>query len=177
MPGHIGIKGNEEADIAAKTGAQTKVSGPEPFSPIPRAEVEAAIEESFAKQANDRWHKEKRFRQTKKVMPTIKSRWKRTFLSLGRRRLREVIQMITGHCVLRRHRFISHKAESPRCTKCKSGEEEMPEHFVAKCEAFKAQRYEVFKKDRVGLKEIILAGNFKLLCQYIKATKRFEETL
>ena len=97
------------------------------------------------------------------------------FLSLGRWRLREVIQMITGHGMLRRHRFISNKTDSPLCEKCSMGAEEYPDHFVGTCPAFQQLRQEIFGKATTTLKAIIAAENIKLLSQYIHRTERLKE--
>ena len=44
-PGHIGIQGNEKADILAKSGSALHCSGLEPFISIPYASGRAAIKD------------------------------------------------------------------------------------------------------------------------------------
>ena len=175
IPGHAGVEGNEIADRAAKAGATYKVAGPEPFTPVPSSIFREATKVAFLTEQEKRFRAELRFRQTKSTLVKMNKNLKNKFLSLGRWKLREVIQMITGHGMLRRHRFISNKTDNPLCEKCSMGAEEYPDHFVGTCPAFQQIRQEIFGKATTTLKSIIAAENIKLLSRYIQRTERLKE--
>ena len=54
-PGHIGIQGNEKADILAKSGSALNCLGPEPFISIPCASCRAAIKDWSVKRCKTSW--------------------------------------------------------------------------------------------------------------------------
>ena len=101
-PGHTGIYGNEKADILAKSGSALNCFGPEPFIPIPYASCCAAVKEWSAKRWKTSWIERKDCQRTKENVE-----WAPPFLThrlLSLKRLNEVLQVLTGHCNLQKHR-------------------------------------------------------------------------
>ena len=100
---HVGHAGNEAADLYAKLGSETKVSGPEPFLPVPQSFIDTKISDKIKQKWTKRWSKEKSCRQTKLWFETISTKFK-AFLAKGSRiEVGRLVQFITGHCNLRRH--------------------------------------------------------------------------
>ena len=57
VPGHVGVRGNERADVLAKNGTSIRADGPIPALPIAMAEVRRALNE-WSKRAHYRaWNR------------------------------------------------------------------------------------------------------------------------
>ena len=103
-PGHTGIHGNEKADILAKSGSALNCSGPEPFISIPYASCRAAIKDWSVKRWKTSWIERKYCLRTKENVGWASPQLNRRLLRLKRPRINEVLQVLTGHCNLQKHR-------------------------------------------------------------------------
>ena len=56
-------------------------------------------------------------------------------LNLERLQLNRVVQVLTGHCNLQRHKKTTGRAESSLCPKCSLGDE-TPNHYVGNCKLY-----------------------------------------
>ena len=56
-------------------------------------------------------------------------------LNLKRPQLNRVVQVLTGHCNLQRHKKITGRAESSLCPKC-SLDDEAPNHHDGNCKLY-----------------------------------------
>ncbi len=129
VPGHTGIEGNEKADEAAKTAANTTFVGPEPAIPIATAMLKQLVNDRTKETHLNRWRNTAEMRQSKKALQKpITGTELRTVMSLSRKELRWVIGIKTGHCGLNRHLSILGVAESAKCPKC-GAQEETPYHY------------------------------------------------
>ena len=70
--------------------------------------------------------------------PTIR------LLNLKRLQLSRVVQGLTGHCNLQRHKKTTGRAESFLCSKC-SLEDETPNHHVGNCKLYQDVRVKDFE--------------------------------
>ena len=136
-PGHTGIQGNEKADILAKSGSALNCSGPEPFISIPYASCRAAIKDWSVKRWKTSWIERKDCLRTKENAGWASPQLTERLLRLKRRRINEVLQVLTSHCNLQKHRCtMGHDASStsPKCNL----EEETPNHHVGECTYYQA---------------------------------------
>ena len=130
-PGHTAIQGNEKADNLAKSGSALNCWGPEPFISTPYASCRAAIKDWSVKRWKTYWIERKDCLRTKKkknadwASPQLTQR----LLRLKRPRINEVLQDLTGHCNLQKHRCTMGHDVSSTCPKCNL-EEETPNHHV-----------------------------------------------
>ena len=131
-PGHTGIHGNEKANILAKSGSALNCFGPEPFIPIPYASCCASVKEWSVKRWKTSWLERKDCQRTKENVEWAPPFLTHRLLSLKRPRLNEVLQVLTGHCNLLKHRKTSGHDVSSTCPKC-NPEEETPNHHVGEC--------------------------------------------
>lgn len=146
VPGHMGIKGNEEADWLAKKAIE-KGSSPTHWLPgvlckgLPGSigACTQRINDRVKKRAKCMWSSSPRAARMKyidKSMPSNK------FLglteNLSRHKASLLIQLRTEHIPLQNYLYRIGKAGSPTCEHC-GRERETVQHFLMQCPAFKKQ--------------------------------------
>ena len=139
---HCGHLGNEEADSLAKMGAEQVRYGPEPFLPVPDSYLKNAIKDKIISTWNKTWTTTKDCRQTKDWLPTVTSKVEKYLNTISRPDLSKLVQFITGHCNLMRHKSLQGNMK-PHCRLCKK-EEETPWHLATKCPSLIMRRRNTF---------------------------------
>ena len=140
---HCGIKFNELADSEAKKGVyntQNKVD-----TPLPESWAKAKIASSIKKIWTQRWVSVNEARQTKIFFPRPNKSTSDLLCNLNRRDLGFIVEMITGHCRLKRHESIVNHGGDPDCRYCGPGNPETPWHLIGECPAFFQRRREAFE--------------------------------
>ena len=102
-PGHTSIKGNEKADILTKSGSALNCSGPELFISIPYASCRAAIKDWSVKRWKTSWIERKDCLRIKENVEWASPQLTQRLLRLKRLRLKETLQVLTGHSNLQKH--------------------------------------------------------------------------
>ena len=172
IPGHEGHLGNEVADRLAKRGANEIFWGPEPGLPQTNTFFKNLIRE-WGRRAHDKeWKRREDCRQTKMFVPEVPQKAKDGLLTTSRSTARSLIQLMTGHNNLRRHRFLMKMEESPTCERCQL-DEETAEHFITECPAFMEERRKVFGS-RLLNKSDLPAIRAKDLQRFKNETGRFD---
>ena len=133
MPGHSGIEGNEVADELARLASSTSITGPEPGIPVSLSTLNQMINKWKLDVFNDEWKAIGTCRQAKNCIK-ISSSNSKYFLSLSRKYLKKLTDILTGHCTLNNHLNIMGISNNPNCEKC--GDVETAEHFLCKCPAY-----------------------------------------
>ncbi len=174
VPGHMGVQGNEDADCEAKKGARSAPFGPEPFLTIPYAELRGGIERCFLGKHKAAWWADDCFRQTKEAVGWAEPWLTKKILQSSRRAARLITQMLTGHCSLQRHRYISKLARDETCPKCLM-EDETPNHHVGECAFYEVERVQTLGVRRTSIRDVLKDKNVGALSGYLKLTKRLEE--
>ena len=95
-------------------------------------------------------------------------------LRLKRPIINEVLQVLTGHCNLRKHRCTMGHDVSSTCPKCNL-EEETPNHHVGECTYYQAVREKVFGKEKTSIKSVVEILNINLLAKYLQQAGRLAE--
>jgi ribonuclease HI len=186
--GHSGIKGNEEADKAAKSAADGFSSTPSSIPVYIRKKIKkstSALKQDRKKKAKEAWTSEwntseryKRFKAPDIVSPSSKK-----FLDLiSDHRLPKhiaslIFQLRVGHAPLNGYLHRFGKIESARCPACGEARE-TTEHFILRCPKYAHERWALLRhvRDNTPRLEHIMA-NPKLiipLMNYIDATERFK---
>ena len=173
-PGHTGIHGNEKVDTLAKSGSAFNCFRPEPFVPIPYASCRAAIKDWSVERWKTSWIERKDCMSTKENVEWASPQLTRRLLSLNRSRLNEVLQVLTGHCNLQKHRKTTGRDESPTCPKCNL-EEETPNHHIGACTYYQTLRRKVFGKEKNTIKSVVQKLNIDLLAKYLQQAGRLAE--
>jgi ribonuclease HI len=174
IPGHVGVQGNEDADGAAKKGATSRTFGPEPFLPLPECLRKRQIREFSAQLHRERWLATSEYRQTREAVGWADPRLTEKLLNLSKTSINQVIQIITGHANLARHRFICRKAREEICPYCFL-EPETPNHHVGECLYFEVDRRLCFGVRSTSVNTELRKGNVALLAKYLSTTGRLAE--
>ena len=174
VPGHSDIEGNEEADTLAKTGAHKLWEIPEPAVPISyrkcRLEVRYWIEKEHVKV----WNQTDSCLYTKGIIRTTDKIPAKSLLKLSRIKLCQVLQILTGHGNLAKHRYKMGKAQSPLCPKCHEAEE-TSQHYVGECPAYLNTRVSHFGYYKIQLSDLVKNDRILKLASFVQKTKRLDE--
>jgi ribonuclease HI len=153
IPGHEGHMGNEVADRLAKRGSELAVQGPTPFLPLGNTVIRTKIKSWEKKQHSERWSSRKDCRQTKMFLPELNRKWSKEIINQSKKNMRMIIQILTGHNNLRRHKFLMGIEPSAECENC-GEEEETSEHFLLKCPFYSLERYQILGNDLLEAEDI-----------------------
>ena len=137
---HVGHTGNEIADELAKKGA-VGIPTPEADSPLaPQILLKRTVAEGVGRLWHGTWADLNECRQTKHWFPAPNTLVSAQLLRLGRHQLSAMVQLITGHNFLNRHRALLREVEDPTCRLCLE-DEESSWHIIAECPALARLRY------------------------------------
>jgi ribonuclease HI len=169
VPGHTDIPGNEEADRLARLGAEN----PEVEISIPASYgiCKADIESWMAKRHKKYWALTETCRQSKETLPKPEKYVKNFILNLSSGDLRDLVQVLTGHGNLAKHRHLCSKNTSPICAAC-GLEEETPRHYVERCPVYTKHRLECFEGPFVQMQCLVEEKKLYQLVQFNRCTKR-----
>ena len=174
VPGHSDIEGNEEADTLAKTGSHKVWEIPEPAVPISyrkcRLEVRYWIEKEHAKV----WKQTDTCLHTKRIIRTADKIPAKSLLKLSRIKLCQVLQILTGHGNLAKHRYKIGKAQSKMCPKCHEAEE-TSQHYVGECPAYLNTSLSQFGYHKIQLSDLVKNYRIFKLASFVQKTKRLEK--
>ena len=169
VPGHVNFQGNELADQIAKEAANMKLSGPEPFYPVSMSTIKGDVKQWIEDKHMRQWNSRQDCRQAKLALGTHPNIAKK-LISLNRKQIRQVIQIITGHANLAKHLHNCGYTDSPICPAC-GEEDETPLHYVGRCPAFSIPRRNYFGDHQVTLSEVVNAPSIYNLVNFLNYTK------
>ena len=139
VPGHSGIKGNEEADALAVAGANEPLIGPEPAFGISPKNVRHEIWNNAIERFQKSWTSSQTPRQARALIKGFSAKSTNYLLNLSRRQLKIVTGLLTGHGRLNNHLHTIGIMPNPQCRKCQI-QVETSEHVLCKCIALTALR-------------------------------------
>ena len=133
IPGHAGVHGNEVADYVAKSGSKSKIHGPEPFVSVPYASRVSTVEDWSTNRWKSIWIEHKDSLRVNESAGCTSFRLT-IRLNLMRPQLNRVVQVLTGHCNLHRHKKTTGRSVTSLCPKWrKKRKEETSNHQVSSC--------------------------------------------
>ena len=143
----FGIHGNEVADFLAKKGSSLG-EGPTDELLTPQVRQKSEIQTYFHRKWAKEWTSYGEARQTKIWFPKPNSKKSSVLLRLERDNLSKLVQFLTGHNKLMRHKNIQEGISEPdSCRLCRQ-DEESSFHVIAECPAMQKIRTGVFKNPR-----------------------------
>ena len=141
---HVGTHGNEIADSLAKKGSALR-DGPSDELLIPRAKQKYEINDYFHSKWSKAWNLYDQARQTKIWFPKPDQKKSLKLLSLERKILSRLVQFLTGHNKLKRHKNIQNRVDDPHSCRLCLEEEESSFHVIAECPATQSVRTKIFE--------------------------------
>lgn len=174
IPAHIGVEGNEAADTKAKEGVGIQIIGPEPIIPISIACCKAAKKRWIQTKHQLRWTNLTTCRTARRSLPTVGEKSSREALTLNRQSIRLVLQVVTGHGNLAKHKNTLDGRHSAICPKCEL-ETETSEHYVGRCPAFTNSKWSILNTREATIEEIISSQGLGKLARFLKRTGRLLE--
>ena len=93
---------------------------------------------------------------------------------LKRPHLNRVVQVLTGHCNLQRHKETTGRAESSLCPKC-CLEDETPHDQVGNCKLYQDIRVKYFGITKTTVHNVVTKCNINKLATYTKEAGRLSE--
>jgi ribonuclease HI len=140
----VGIHGNEVADSLAKKGSSLG-EGPTNELLTPQIKQKGEIKDHFYKKWAKAWNSYTEARQTKIWFPKPDVKKSSILLKMDRYNLSQMVQFLTGHNKLKRHKNIQDRVDNfYSCRLCEE-DEESSFHVIAECPAMQTHRSKVFK--------------------------------
>jgi ribonuclease HI len=129
---HVGIRGHDAADAAAKTAANSFVHGPEPFLPIDYLRVKSSTAKWLKERICLTWQGSFTCEQTKYFVESPCDKLTRDLLRLPKGELRMAIGLLSGHARVNYHLRNLNLRDDPDCRLC-GREAETTAHIINRC--------------------------------------------
>ena len=169
VPGHEGHMGNEVADRLAKGGVSQPTHGPGPWVPASNCVLKKAINNWCDVLHEEKWTRRPDCRQSKIILPSTNHKWK-SILSKTKNQIKAVVQIVTGHANLKRHRHIMKLEEDPIC-EC-GEDEETSIHVLTECPKFALKRRHYLGDFKIK-PENVNKLELKQIINFAQATKKW----
>ena len=137
----MGIDGNEQADQAAKEGANS--NNIETYIPKPWCETLKIVEDLIQQEWDLRWQDDKQYIHTKFFFPHINTTQSKHILKYSRGYVQLLVRAMTGHNFLAKHQNRIGNAVAPECRLCEEDFETFI-HLLTTCPRLSETRQEVF---------------------------------
>ena len=141
----MGNPGNETADALAKRG--TKLGEDKKLEGIsaPVINQKNNIKRYYYNKWNSEWKSCPEARQTKQWFPNTDRHKSKKVIQIDKAQLGKLVQFLTGHNNLMRHRYIKDQTIDPTCRLCKEKKtEESSFHVIAICPKLWRTRWQIF---------------------------------
>lgn len=143
VPGHLGIKGNVEADRLARYGRRHKAvleadhigTSTNLFRPL----LKGLTEEGF----RELWIQHKGSEHSRYFLKQPRDSTAQLVLGLPRTKIRTLVGLVTGHWPTGAYLARIGKGVSPICTRC-GLEDDTPLHQLTRCSGLEDERFDVF---------------------------------
>ena len=140
----MGIHGNEVADFLTKKGSSLGEGSTNELL-TPQVKQKSRIYDYIMNKWSKAWHSDGEPRQTKIWFPIPNPKKSLLLLKMDRNNLSRVVQFLTGHNKLKRHKNIQDGVLDPYSCRLCLEDEESSFHVTAECPAMQSHRSEVFK--------------------------------
>jgi ribonuclease HI len=160
---HAGWVGNENADRLAKEAINLTSST---SIPISLSSVKSQLREKTLLIHNRSWSSTSGYNTTKSFLPIISANLTNSLLSLKRHNLKILVELLTGHCLLKSHRWKMKLCNDKLCRLCME-EDEDSIHVICNCNALKSLRKKYFNVEFLDSNKV-LDFSLTTLLKFIK---------
>ena len=150
VPGHSGIEGNEKADELARRGSENELIGPEPCLPLSDSFFRMRVKQWMGTRHKRIWKDLKTCEQTRDYLVEPNNSVSNAIWKLPKPKMRIVVGIITGHCLVNKHLHNLKITQSSLCDKCNS-DEESAFHLVCLCPSYARLRLKVLGDHTLNL--------------------------
>lgn len=147
---------------------------PEPAVPVSYCRCRLNVRYWVQKEHAKAWNQAVTCRLTKEAIRTADKIPSKSLLKLNRSSLCQVIQVLTGHGNLAKHRHKMGKVQSSLCPMCHEAEE-TPQHFVGDCPAYLNTRISHFEQHKIEISDLVKYDRIFKLASFVQKTKRLEK--
>src|SRR5262249_42583850 len=172
VPGHVGGEGNELADYLARKATHTPFIGHKYALGCQLEVVKLKVKGELTSRHIDSWAEVDGCRQSKMFLKGPDPKRAKWLLGLSRKELKQIVQVVTGHCNLNYHLKRIKLSDTPTCQKCYE-EDETAEHFLCECPTYSSVRERVLGAEHLDAEDLFEI-NLKSILGFVKATKRLE---
>jgi ribonuclease HI len=188
VPGHMGSRGNEDADELAKQAALGTSTDGDKLPGILRKPIAVSVsatKQRLTKEIQAKWSRtwknSARYEKAKRIEPKLPSkRYLKLTRILRRNQAAIIMQLRTGHVPLNEYLHRIKKASDPYCPHCPDTRENV-RHYFAECRNYAMPRTELHRKlGRRAYDIPYLLSNPKAVrhtLDFIHSTERFSKTL
>lgn len=162
VPGHKGYEGNEKADELAKRGADSPLTGPEPFLGTPICNIKQIVNKWEETKKSEFWSNTPGQLRSKLFMPLHSKVKSKNLITLSRDKLRVLVSIFTGHCKLNYHQNKIGKIDNKLCRFCNE-KDETPEHILCDCGPLIWKRLQIMETFTIQYREICKLDPGKIL--------------
>lgn len=185
IPGHLGITGNETADLEAKNAASNphtcnplSLTSPSLPSPLPRSAAAAPAnrKKTLRLSWNHEWNCSKYGRRIMSFDSRLPgNQVNKSYKNLPKPHTSVIVQLRSGCIGLNHHLHKIKRVNSPLCTRCNIPE--TPRHFLLCCLRYINERATLLSKvkdpQELNINNVLAnPRNFPYLIEYISQTKR-----
>lgn len=136
-PGHSGVAGNEQADLAANDGIEKEDI--DINIKIPHSHIKTLINRHCKARFKKEWEESGELRFSKIMMPCPDPKRAKNIINLSRRNLKIAIGSLTGMCCFNKFLKTINKRTNDHCRFCDESGENM-QHILADCEELTNER-------------------------------------
>jgi ribonuclease HI len=174
VPAHIGIEGNEAADLLAKNGASVRPFGPEPFISFTLNNIFNDIDnQAKTKHLNTIQHHNIKNIHKTPILNYLKNHG-RSIQCNNRKNLSTLTQLLSGQIHLAKNDHHRDLMVVPFCRHCPNIEE-TAEHFLTACPAYSLHRLRHFGHPTINFTDLIATHSINSIIKFTNDTKRLED--
>ena len=150
------------------------MDGSESFTTVSYASCVSMVKDWSTDKWKSMWNKRKNCLRMKESVAWMSSRPTIRLLNLKRHQLNRVVQVLTGHCNLQRHKKLQVVLSLPLCPKC-SLEDEAPNHHVSNCKRYQDNRVKYFGITKTTVYDVVTKCNINKLATCLKKAGKLSE--
>lgn len=146
VPGHSGIRGNENSDLQANLGTEKEIYNTRIRTPVCR--LKELIKTCETERFEAFWKETPAQKHAKALMICPDAKLANKLIEMDRKNLRMAMGIITGHSCFNKYLYIINKSTTKLCRFCEEEDETMM-HFLCDCNRISASRKRILAAEHL----------------------------